>query len=241
MKTANSFPRLVHFFGPDGSGKSTQVNMLVDILRKRGVRVQKCWVRAHHTLAFVLWRLLVRIGFYRVVLNPFGVATKLPAVNRNRLLRGFWSAVEFIGVLPIILRVHYYLWRGRTLVAERYILDTVTTIAYFLDDINFLRSRTSKLLLRFIPKETAFIFLDADYNTIYKRRAPLFVKRIHLKRRRKNYGDIPRSSVEPRVFIEFQRTAYKALAKSFNPLLIDTSRQSVEETSMMILQYLETN
>jgi len=240
MKSAKAFPRLVHFFGPDGAGKSTQVDILINVLRRRGMRVQRCWVRAHHTLAFVLWKLFVRIGFIRVVINPFGSLGKLPAVGRNRFLRRFWSAIELVGVLPLILRVYYSLWRGRILVAERYLLDTVTTIAYFVNDIDFLRSWTCRLLLRFIPKDTVFIFLDADYNTIYERRAPLF-RKTYSRKVRRDYGAIPQCPVEPRVFIDFQRMAYKALAKSFDPLVINTSNHSVEETSTMILNYLGLN
>jgi len=241
MKSIMQFPRFIHFFGPDGSGKTTQVKILVDFLQKKGVRVKKCWVRSPHTIAFVLWMILVKIGFYRVVLNPFDVPTKLPAIDRTRALRSFWTIVEFLGVLPIIWRVHISILNGYRIVAERFVLDTIVTVAYFIDDFNFLRGSISRLLLRCIPKNTVFVFLDADYHTIYRRRAPLFGKKASLEGRRRNYGDIPTSAVEPQVFIEFQRTAYKILAKSFDSLAIDTSKHSVEETSKMILRYLEIN
>jgi hypothetical protein len=241
MEPTKRFPKLVHFFGPDGAGKSTQVDILVGVLRERGINAQKCWVRAHHTVAFLLWRLFIRIGFCRSVLNPFGVATRIPAVDQNRFLRFFWSTVEFIGVLPHILRVHYSLWRGRTLVAERYILDTITTTAYFLNDISFLRSCTSRILLFLIPHDTVFIFLDANYETIYQRRAHLFRIKIRHKRHRREYGAIPASSVEPRFFIDFQRAAYKILSRSFDTLVINTSENSIEETSMAIRQKLGLN
>jgi len=55
------------------------------------------------------------------------------------------------------------------------------------------------------------------------------------------YGTVPKSAVEPREFIDFQRVAYKALAKSFNAFAIDTSRNSVRETSDMILEYLQSS
>ena len=213
-------PRLIHFFGPDGAGKSTQSSILIDFLINKGFKVKKCWVRSPHTLAFVLWRLFVKIGFYRVVCMH---AAKLPAVDRNRILRGFWSMIELVGVLPIIFRVYVSMSRGYILVAERYVLDTLTTIAYFINDINSLRSPISRVLLRFIPSNTVFIFLDSDYETIYQRR----------RARAKTHG-----SLEPRAFIEFQRTAYKVLAKSFNALIIDTSNLSIDETSSLILQYL---
>lgn len=240
MKNFEPFPHLIHFFGPDGAGKSTHVDILVNVVCQQGIQVQKCWVRAHHTLAFVLWKFFVKIGFYRIIINPFGPPGKLPAVDRNGLLRFFWSVVELLGVLPVLLRVRYSLWRGRVLVAERYVLDTVVTIAFFLDDLNFLGSRISRLLLRFIPKDAVFIFLDADYETIFQRRAPLFTK-MHSQKTKRNYGATPRCPVEPRVFIDFQRTAYKILAKYFDPLVIDTSNHSIEETSVMILHYLGFN
>jgi len=226
MEPDLSFPRLVHFFGPDGAGKSVQARMLVASLNERRVRVKKVWLRAHHTLAFVLWKLLIRIGFYRTV-SYSGVSMKLPAVDCDKFLRGFWSMVEFIGVLPIILRAYIYLLRGYHLVAERYVLDTVTSIAYTINDSNFFKSRISRVLLRLVPEKTVFIFLDSEYEVIHKRRAASFCH------------ECARTSVEPRDFIEFQRTVYKILADSFNALTIDTSKSSIDETFKIISSYLE--
>ena len=236
MKNPKSLPNIIHFFGPDGAGKTTQVDILVDLLSRQGIPTRKIWVRSPHTLAFLLWRLFVKIGFYRLVINPFGPPGRLPGVDRSRLLRRFWSSVEFVSVLPLIARVNY-LGRNNILIAERYLLDTVTTVAYFLNDFNFINSRTSRLLLRFIPKDTAFVFLDTDYATIYRRRAGLFNQQ-HFKMKRKDYGATPSCPVEPRSFIDFQRKAYRTLAKSFDPLIIDTSKRSIEETSTIIVQFL---
>ena len=233
------FPPLIHFFGPDGSGKSTQVELLVDFLQNRGIRVKKCWVRSPHTLAFLLWRLFVKIGFYRGVRNAFGVEIRLPAVDRSRALCLFWALIEFFSVLPLVIRIRFLMWRGCKFVAERYLLDSVATVAFFVNDISFLRSRVARLFLMFIPKDTVFIFLDSDFETIFRRRAPMFGCG-HIEKGRV-YGTVPKSAVEPREFIDFQRVAYKALAKSFNAFAIDTSRNSVRETSDMILEYLQSS
>jgi len=230
-------PMMVHFFGPDGSGKSTQAEILLKAIKKEEPQVRKCWVRSPHTVAFLLWKLFVKIGFCRTVSNPLGALFKIPAVDRNRGLRLFWALVEFFSVLPLIIRIRLLLLRGHKLIAERYILDTVTTIAYFINDVNFLKSRISRLFFYFIPKNTVFIFLDSDFETIFRRRAGLFnVKNSNPQRRA--YGLIPKSAVEPREFIDFQRTAYKALAKHFNALEIDTSASSIQKTSNAILVYL---
>jgi cytidylate kinase len=94
------------------------------------------------------------------------------------------------------------------------------------------------MLLRFISKDTFFIFLDSNFETIFCRRAPIFKSSDGNNRMKKDYGSIPEAAVEPREFIDFQRAAYKALAKHFNALEIDTSISSIEETSNAILEYL---
>lgn len=230
-------PDMIHFFGPDGSGKSTQVELLIKELKNREPEVRKCWLRSPHTFAFLLWRLLVKMGFYRVIRNPMGIEIKLPAINRSRSLRSFWAIVEFFSVLPLIWRIDFAIRRGHRFVAERYILDTVTTVAFFIDDLEFLGSRIARMLLRFIPRNTVFIFLDSDFETVFKRREHIYIDGYNQKGR--VYGMVPRSAVEPREFIDFQRKAYRILAKSFNALTIDTSRSSVKKTSGIILNYLQ--
>src|SRR4030042_3115690 len=126
----SKIPSLVHFFGPDGSCKTTHVEILINAFRKEEPRVKKIWLRSPHTLAFLLWRLFVKIGFYRTVSNPFGDFIKLPAVNHKKSLRTIWALTEFFSVLPLIIRIKFSMLRGYKCVAERYILDTTTTVAY---------------------------------------------------------------------------------------------------------------
>lgn len=225
----------VHFFGPDGSGKSTQTNILANFLLTQDIKVQKCWIRSPHTLAFFLWRVFVKIGFWRAAVNPLGDVVKLPAVNRNGPLRVFWSTVELLSVLPKIWQIYYLIWKGKTIVAERYVLDTVTTIAYFLDDIDFLRSGFARILFSFLPRNTVFIFLDSDYGTIYERRAPN-AKLLFDRYEKSDFHST--GSLESREFIRFQRAAYKNLAKVFDAVTIDTSTSSVEDTSSLIRKSL---
>jgi hypothetical protein len=148
-----------------------------------------------------------------------------------------WSFIEFVSVLPHILRLRLYLARGYWIIAERYLLDTITSIAYVTDNLSFLKSRTSRMICRFIPEETAFVYLDSDYETIWRRRLPTLAMN-HAAKQEFGNRYSKQNYVEPASYIEFQRAAYRILAKSFGALIIDTSKRSIEETSKVIQQYV---
>jgi hypothetical protein len=196
------------------------VKLLVNHFQSRKSRVKKAWIRAPHTLAYLLSRFFVKIGFCRVVINPFGKKTKLPAVHLNRGIRLFWSAVELVSVIPVILfRVYIPLFLGYTVIAERYVVDTVVTVAYYTNDLGFLRSRSARILLSFVPKKTVFIHLDSDNSMIIKRRGRI---------------------VDSHDFIKFQRMGYEMMGNSVDAMFIDTSNLSVEQTQKRILRWLRT-
>lgn len=236
---------LIHFFGPDGAGKTTQVDLLIDFLGKKGVKVHKCWVRSPHTLAYIMWRLFVRIGFYRIMWNAFGVGIKIPAVDRNKLLREFWFVLEFFSVLPHIIKTNRLMSKGYKIVAERYILDTITTVAFFINDMTFLNNPLARVLIRMIPRDAVLIFVDADFEAIFERRKSLYYERLRDQRERRVkqkpvrvYGYVPNSVVEPREFIDFQRHAYRMLARSLNAYEIHSPDYSISEIFEIILGWL---
>ena len=213
--------RFIAFFGPDGSGKTTQARLLVNYLQSHGTKTKKVWIRSPHTLAYLFSRFFIKIGFCRTVSSPLGKQTKLPAVHSSHQLRCFWSILELVSVMPVILfRVYMPLFLGYTLVAERYVVDTLVTIAYYTGDIGFLKSRAAKFLLRFIPKNTVFVGLTSDYSTIMKRRGHV---------------------AEHPDFIAFQKAGYEMLGNSLDARSIDTSKNSVMETSSQIIHLLEIN
>jgi hypothetical protein len=176
--------------------------------------------------------------------NAFGVGIKIPAVDRNKLLREFWFVLEFFSVLPHILKTNRLMSKGYRIVAERYILDTITTVAFFINDISFLNNPLARVLVRMIPRDAILIFVDADFETIFERRKPLYYERLRTREDGvkqkvvRVYGYVPNSVVEPREFIDFQRQAYKMLAKSLGAYEIYSPDYSVDEIFEIILHWL---
>lgn len=211
--------RFVAFFGPDGSGKTTQARLLVNYLQSHGIKTRLVWIRSPHTLAYLFSRFFIKVGFYRTISSPLGKQTKLPAVQSSSRLRCFWSILELLSVMPVILfRVYIPLFLGYTLVAERYIVDTLVTIAYYTGDITLLRSRVAEFLFHFIPKNTIFIGLTSDYSAIIRRRGRV---------------------AEHPDFIAFQKAGYDILGNSLDAEVIDTSNYSVKDTLLRIINLLK--
>jgi len=201
----------VSIFGPDGSGKSTQARILADYLFSRGSKVKIVWIKSYHTLAYVLSRIYGSLSPNSITVNAYGHIIRIGAISSSRLNRLIWAWIEFVSVLPLaLLRVYLPLSMGRVVIAERYFVDAVASIAYTLDDPDFESSFVARLMLRFIPKNSVLIHLDSDYDEISERRG---------------------SMADPEDYIRFQRSMYDGLSMRLGAVKIDTSRWSIEDTA----------
>lgn len=212
--------KLVGFFGPDGVGKSTQVDIIYSNLYEKKYPVKKVWIRGPHTLSYLLSVILLKMGFSRIEKNPYGREKKYLNLGQNSLVKNIWAVIEFISVLPLIIfKVLLPIKFGAIIIADRYVLDSIVSIAHNVNDLKFAQSRISKLLFRFIPDESLFFHLDTDYTTLCERRGRL---------------------VEPESFIEFQKECYKQLDKRIQSYYIETSQNGIEKISENIRKIIET-
>lgn len=201
---------MIAFFGPDGSGKTTQVSLLINELRSKGLKARKVWIRSPHTFAYLFSRLLIKIGYCRTVVNPYGFPQKILLLPIGKYFRFLWYFVEFLSVKPlIILKVRIPILLGYTVVAERFIVDTIVSVAYYGNDVHFIQSSFAQFFLRLSPKNTCFIHLDSDYSTIMGRRG---------------------CEVDSSDFIDFQRLAYGLVRNSMNAKSLSTSSLNVAQT-----------
>ncbi len=208
---------LLHFFGADGAGKTTQAKLLFFRLRQSGVKAKLVRIRSGRTLASILYRLFVRLDSNLTEIGGDGRVIRIKFI-RNKFDRQIWSWIEFLSMIPWLLRgIFIPLLLGKTVVAERYIIDAIATIAYIIDDPDWSESFLARLMLHFIPKNSILIHIDAPYTTIQRRKG---------------------SYVDPLEYIEFQRRTYFAFAKRMNAITIDTSVLSKEETHNAICKHL---
>ena len=154
-------------------------------------------------------------------MNPYGFPQKTLLLPIGKHFRYLWYLVEFLSVKPlIILKVRIPILFGYTVIAERFIVDTIVSIAYYGNDVMFIQSSFAQLFLRLVPKNACFIHLDSDYSTIMGRRG---------------------CEVDSSDFIEFQRLAYGLAKHSINARSLSTSSLNVAETFREIKRIVGLN
>jgi len=206
-------PQLIVFFGPDGSGKTTQARLLASYFQQQDFKVRLVWIRAHHSLASILSKILVSFGYYRIIFSQ-EKSYKLFDVKLLPRLKRFWGFIEFISVLPwILVKVKLPLLLGYVVIADRYVVDTIVSVAYFLGGYGFLSGYAAKILLSMVSG-AFLIHLDAETDVIIERRKD-----------EKLDSD----------FIRFQRRFYPLFATLLGVLSVNTSNKSVMDTFKTIL------
>lgn len=157
--------------GLDGSGKTTLANSLVKYLRSKGYETKYVWIRSPHTIAYLISRILMRLGWNLTFRNPKGMIISRFELYKGTFISKIWSVIEFLSILPLVIsKVWLPYILGYTVVCDRYVIDSAVSIALTTKDMSFPDSFIGALLLKAIPEKNALIFLDADLPTVLKRR-----------------------------------------------------------------------
>ncbi|MEM2703346.1 MAG: hypothetical protein QXR45_09310 [Candidatus Bathyarchaeia archaeon] len=173
--------KLIYFFGPDGVGKTTHANLIKDRLRLMGFRVWRASVKQHHTLAYLLLKTLSRANPKWKIINYYGFNDAL-----MRRIRTPWKILEIVSLFPAVFyRVILPLLLGYVVVCDRYVLDTLVVLSYFLKDSKLISGVYAKLMVKLIPRDAILFYLNAETDVILQRKRdePLTIHLIEYYRR----------------------------------------------------------
>jgi len=173
VEIPNKLTRFIYITGCDGTGKTTQTCLLLEKLQAAGVRTRHVWLRfpfcfSLPLLAYARWRGLswyeqsgaIRHGYWDF--------------SRSRLLRDILPWLLLLDAsLAGFTKIYLPIWRGETVVCERFVLDILVDLSVAIRD-PFLSSRLpGKLFLNLIPDNAKIVILDLDDETICNRRPNL--------------------------------------------------------------------
>ncbi len=161
--------------GVDGSGKTTQTRLLRFYVEKvKGRKAKVTWIKGNHTIAYVLYKI---IPSKHVVLFDNNVHTHV--LFRSKLYK-IWIIIEVLGIIPkILFDIKIPLLRKKTVIADRYLLDSIVYLITSVDDFNIVKFLPIQFLLSLMARTSKTIVLDIDLKELFERK-PSFRKYRHL-------------------------------------------------------------
>jgi hypothetical protein len=163
---------LVAFSGVDGSGKSTQVDLLEESFEKINVAVLRIRSRWRPVLSLPLLVIMRRLGYARIhrAGGVYIVETRLP--SRGGLTSLWCILTQVENIVKTGIKLVFPLLLGRTVICDRYALDMVVESMAGLHD----RLGTMRLgfhLLRLLPRPDYAFFIDIEPEVAFRRKPDL--------------------------------------------------------------------
>ena len=151
---------IIVFSGVDGSGKTTQIELLKKKLSKEGFHFYYLWSRGGYTKGFELIKRTFRFIFGRKSF-PIGNSLKRDKVMSNTLVARLWLMIAMIDLLYLyVLKIRFKSLMGNVVLCDRYIGDTFIDFSINFPRINFEKMWLWRLLLLAHPKpDLGFIFV----------------------------------------------------------------------------------
>lgn len=151
---------LVTFSGIDGAGKSTQIELLMDHLRREGRKPLYVWTRGGYTPLFERLKALLRRLPGRAVPPP-GNNPRRTQAFRKGWVRRLWLVLGLLELLWLYgLQLRWWRWRGRVVVCDRYLWDTLIDFRLNFPQEYVERWWLWRLLARIAPQpDAAFLLL----------------------------------------------------------------------------------
>jgi thymidylate kinase len=207
--------KMLYFFGPDGTGKTTHADLVSFYLNDRGLKTWRTSVKQHHTLSFLLLKLLTYNSPKGQAMSYYGFYGDLA-----KKIKTPWKILELLSLLPALFyRIYLPLFLGYIVICDRYLFDTIVTLSFFLKEPKIISGLSVKLLVKLIPKNSLLIHFEADSAVILQRKS-----------------DEPLT----KQLIEYYKNAYRNVIKwsGREIITIDTSISSVKEVQSNILSLM---
>ncbi|MGI6078832.1 MAG: hypothetical protein ACOYCB_11880 [Fastidiosipilaceae bacterium] len=164
--------KLICIIGPDGTGKTTQANLLVEYLRQQGVDCEYKWLRFHHFFSLPVLAVARLIGLSRVETLESGKKIGYHEFHKSKFISTIYPYALLIDTfvfttLKVTIPMKYF---GKTIVCDRFVYDTLVDLMISTKNSGLLNSNITKSYITIIPKNCLVMALSGDEKTLRDRR-----------------------------------------------------------------------
>lgn len=161
---------LIIFSGTDGSGKTTQINLLSDaISTERGFKVSYMWARGGYTPGFEFLKKIIRfLGGSKVPAN--GKSEQRDKVFSNDFIKYLWLNIAILDLIffwALYLRINLLL--SKVVICDRYISDTKLDFQLNFPNVDFENYLLWRVLKFVSPVPKVYFFLWVPVEISLKR------------------------------------------------------------------------
>jgi thymidylate kinase len=184
-------PMFICITGIDGVGKTTHVNLILEHLRKKGIKCEYKWLRFHHYLSLPLLAFCRVAGYTKV--STLGGTQKCSyhEFYRSKVVSFIYPWILLADtVILTTFNVYIPMMFGTTIVCDRFVYDTLIDLAVATNNDDIHNKLVGKLFLSLIPQNSKFIMLTLDKSVIISRRNELNDD-LTFDERYKLYNNIP--------------------------------------------------
>jgi thymidylate kinase len=179
--------RVICLIGMDGSGKTTHSRRMMTHLEESGVRCRYVWFGTAYFLSYPFMVICRWLSLTKTHYLGNGLAVSEHQYYKNQSISSIWPWIQFLDAMVLVnLRVKPLLWRGFTVVCDRFIPDILVELMADVNDERLCEKLVGRLMLKLMPRSSLVILLHVDEKTAWQRKNDVPELR-YLSRRKDEY------------------------------------------------------
>lgn len=207
-------PRLVCLSGPDGTGKTTQANLVLERWTSEGKRAVSMWLRFSHFFSLPVLALFRIAGYSRVETHADGTKVVRCDISSRRWMSHLYGACVLADMfLATLFRLKIALALRYHVVCDRYVVDTLVDLSECTGIKTYHRTAIGAMIWKLAPQNAKHLVLLAEPHTLRMRRS-----------------DLLRDSM-----MESKVDSYKSIATDLGLTMIDTEGLSTDSVHRRII------
>ncbi len=161
--------KLISLSGIDGAGKSSQIESIKNYYKNRNQPFVYLWTRGGNTPGIEILKVFSRKVAGRR-LPSSGHSTQRDQIFKKKWIQKVWLTLAIIDLMRIYaVNIRWKLWRGTTVICDRYLWDTLIDFKIMFPDVNIEKWILWKMLVWCAPVPSVEYLLMIPIETSEKR------------------------------------------------------------------------